>query len=90
MKIKSGEYITVKEMADILKITANTINQRLFQNGIKPISKDALYEISALDIIKDTAMGRPKNPKTPDKDKPTKKAKGEKSGASEPAKKGKK
>jgi len=60
MKIKSGEYITVKEMADILKITTNTVNQRLFQNGIKPISKDALYEISALDIIKDTTMGRPK------------------------------
>jgi len=60
MKIKSGEYITVKEMADILKITTNTVNQRLFQNGIKPISKDALYEISALEIIKDTTMGRPK------------------------------
>jgi hypothetical protein len=76
MKIKSGEYITVKEMADILKITTNTVNQRLFQNGIKPISKDALYEISALEIIKDTTMGRPKNPKTqdPDKDKPKKKS----------------
>lgn len=72
MKIKSGEYITVKEMADILNITANTVNQRLFQNGIKPISKDALYEISALDIIKDTAMGCPKKPKTQDKDKPKK------------------
>jgi predicted ArsR family transcriptional regulator len=64
MKIKSGEYITVKEMADILKITTNTVNQRLFQNGIKPISKDALYEISALEIIKDTTMGRPKKPET--------------------------
>jgi predicted ArsR family transcriptional regulator len=74
MKIKSGEYITVKEMADILKITTNTVNQRLFQNGIKPISKDALYEISALEVIKDTTMGRPKNPKTPDKDKPEKKS----------------
>ena len=91
MKIKSGEYITVKEMADILNITSNTVNQRLFQNGIKPISKDALYEISALDIIKDTAMGRPKNPKTQDKDKPTKKpAKGKKPGTSEPSKKSKK
>jgi len=66
MKIKSGEYITVKEMADILKVTTNTVNQRLFQNGIKPISKDALYEISALEIIKDTTMGRPKNPKMQD------------------------
>jgi len=76
MKIKSGEYITVKEMADILKITTNTVNQRLFQNGIKPISKDALYEISALDIIKDTTMGRPKKaapePAKPKAKKPTK------------------
>jgi hypothetical protein len=60
MKIKSGEYITVKEMADILNLTTNTVNQRLFQNSIKPISKDALYEISALEIIKNTTMGRPK------------------------------
>ena len=60
MKIKSGEYITVREMADILKISTNTVNQRLFQSGIKPISKDALYEVSALEKIKDTTMGRPK------------------------------
>jgi len=60
MKIKSGEYITVKEMADMLKLSTNTVNQRLFQNGIKPISKDALYEISALEVIKNTTMGRPK------------------------------
>jgi hypothetical protein len=60
MKIKSGEYTTVKEMADILKITTNTVNQRLFQSGIKPISKDALYEISALEIIRNTTMGRPR------------------------------
>ena len=68
MKIKSGEYITVKEMADILKIATNTVNQRLFQNGIKPISKDALYEISALEIIKNTSMGRPKKPETETKE----------------------
>jgi hypothetical protein len=37
----------------------------LFQNSIKPISKDALYEISALEIIKNTTMGRPK--KAPEK-----------------------
>ena len=76
MKIKSGEYITVKEMADILKITTNTVNQRLFQNGIKPISKDALYEISALDIIKNTAMGRPKKDAEPEPAKAKPKTKG--------------
>ncbi|WP_461257289.1 hypothetical protein [Treponema sp. R80B11-R83G3] len=73
MKIKSGEYITVREMADILKITTNTVNQRLFQNGVKPVSKDALYEISALEIIKNAPMGRPKKPETPEKGKSTKK-----------------
>jgi len=60
MKIKTGEYLTVKDMADILKLPTNTVNQRLFQSGIKPISKDALYEISALEVIKNTTMGRPK------------------------------
>jgi len=72
MKIKSGEYITVKEMAAMLKLSTNTVNQRLFQNGIKPISKDALYEISALEIIKNTTMGRPKKPEA-EKRKPQKK-----------------
>jgi len=60
MKIKSGEYLSANDMAVILKIPANTVKQRLFQNGIKPISKDALYEISALEVIKNTTMGRPK------------------------------
>ena len=75
MKIKSGEYLTVREMADILNISANTVNQRLFQSGIKPISKDALYEVSALEKIKNTTMGRPK---TPEKEKPAKKTRGKK------------
>jgi predicted ArsR family transcriptional regulator len=74
MKIKTGEYLTVKDMADILKLPANTVNQRLYQSGIKPISKDALYEVSALAVIKNTTMGRPKKTKTLDKEKPGKKS----------------
>jgi hypothetical protein len=34
----------------------------LFQHGIKPVLKDALYDLSALDAIKNTTMGRPKKP----------------------------
>ena len=67
MKIKNGEYITVKEMADRLGIAPNTVNQRLYQHNIKPVSKDALYELSALEAIKNTIMGRPK--KQPEKQK---------------------
>jgi hypothetical protein len=60
MKINGKEYITVNEMAIILKVDSNTIKQRLFQHDIKPISKDALYDLSALEVIKAVKMGRPK------------------------------
>ena len=63
MRVNGKEYITVKEMADRLKIEPNTVKQRLYQHDIKPVSKDALYELSALETIKDTTMGRPKKPK---------------------------
>jgi len=78
MKVNGQEFITIKEMSKILGVPANTIKQRLFQKNIKPISKDALYEISVLEIIKSTTMGRPKNLKTPDKEKYAKPAKGKK------------
>ena len=45
--------LTIKEMAEKLGITPNTARQRLFQRGIKPFCKDALYEPSALDQISD-------------------------------------
>jgi hypothetical protein len=72
MKVKGGEYITVKEMADILETEPNTIKQRLFQHNIKPLSRDALYEVSAFEIIKNTVMGRPKKEQT---NKPAKRGK---------------
>lgn len=67
MKVNGKEYITISEMAKLLKVAPNTIKQRLFQQDIKPVSKDALYDLSALEKIKDTKMGRP--PKTPEKGK---------------------
>jgi len=45
--------ITIKEMAEKLGIPANTVRQRLFQRGIKPICKDAIYDVSALKQISD-------------------------------------
>jgi hypothetical protein len=47
------EGLTIKEMAEKLGIAPNTVKQRLFQRGIKPFCKDALYEPSALDQISD-------------------------------------
>jgi predicted ArsR family transcriptional regulator len=59
MKIKEGEYITVKEMANKLKLAPNTIKQRLFYHNIKPLAKDALYSIDAFEAIKNLFRGRP-------------------------------
>jgi hypothetical protein len=47
------EGLTIKEMAKKLGIDPNTVKQRLFQRGIKPFCKDALYELTALDQISD-------------------------------------
>jgi hypothetical protein len=52
---------TMSEMADILGVPVKTVNMRLFRLGIKQITKDAIYEKSALKRIKDVpAKGRPK------------------------------
>jgi len=63
------EGLTIKEMAEKLGITPNTVKQRLFQRGIKPFCKDALYEASALEQISDFGPKgfQPKNtkPETP-------------------------
>ena len=45
------EGLTIREMAEKLGLTPNTVKQRLFQRGIKPFCKDALYEMSALEEI---------------------------------------
>ncbi|MCL2800519.1 MAG: hypothetical protein FWD28_02000 [Treponema sp.] len=77
MKVNGQEFITVKEMAKKLGVETNTIKQRLYQQGIKPVSKDALYDVSALEAIKDTVIGRPKKEEAPAKakGKPPKKGK---------------
>jgi len=67
--------LTIKEMADKLGIPANTVKQRLFQRGIKPICKDALYDVSALKQISDFGPKgfQPKDDPKPKKTKKTEK-----------------
>jgi hypothetical protein len=57
----SMEGYTAKEMAGILGINLKATKLRIFREGIKPITKDALYDKSALEILKNTpGRGRPK------------------------------
>jgi hypothetical protein len=56
---------TAKEIADILDINLKAAKLRIFRAGIKPITKDALYDKSVLDILKNTpGKGRPKKAPT--------------------------
>ena len=51
----------MKEMAELLGVPIKTVNMRLFRLGIKPITKDAIYDKSALKEIKAVqGKGRPK------------------------------
>jgi hypothetical protein len=51
---------TIKEMALKLDILPNTVKQRVFQAGIKPITREAIYPPDTLDRIREAPMGRPK------------------------------
>jgi hypothetical protein len=58
--IFSMEGLTITEMSELLGIPYETAKVRLFRAGIKPITKDALYEKSALEAIRDVpGKGRP-------------------------------
>jgi predicted ArsR family transcriptional regulator len=71
--------LTITEIAEKLGITYLAAKQRLLRAGIKPLTKEAIYPKDAIEKIRNVAMGRPKNLKTPDKDKSAKKpAKGRK------------
>jgi predicted ArsR family transcriptional regulator len=64
------EGLTISEMAEILGIAPNTVMQRLFVAKIKPVSKDALYDASALEAIRNVpGRGRPKKPRPETTDK---------------------
>jgi hypothetical protein len=64
MHLKTGEYLTVRDMAAILGTDPSAVKMRLHRAGINPLAKDALYPSSALDAIRDVpGRGRPKKGK---------------------------
>jgi hypothetical protein len=68
------EGYTMTEIAGLLKVPVKTVNMRIFRAGIKPMTKDALYDKSVLEAIRNVAgKGRP--PKAKEPEKPAKKAK---------------
>lgn len=53
--------LTISEMAESLSIEKNTVLQRLFVAKIKPITKEAIYPESALEVISNVpSKGRPR------------------------------
>ncbi|GHV28101.1 hypothetical protein AGMMS4952_10990 [Spirochaetia bacterium] len=59
-------------MAEQLKIPPDTVQRRLLRAGIKPKTKDALYDHSALEAIRNVpGKGRPPKPKDPDSPEPS-------------------
>lgn len=68
MKVEQGEYFTVADMSKELGESLETIKKRITRLGIKPLSRDALYEKSVLDILRNTpGKGRPKKESLPEK-----------------------
>jgi hypothetical protein len=73
------EGLTINEMCEKLKLPFKTVEGRIQRAGIKPLTKQALYPYETLNIIKNTAMGRPKKDAEPAKaKKPAKPKKGKK------------
>ena len=68
MLINGKEFFTVKEMAGRIGISANTTKHRIFELGLKPVSKDALYTAEDLEAIRNVpGKGRPKSKPEPAK-----------------------
>jgi len=63
----------MSEIAKLLKVPVKTINMRIFRAGIKPMTKDALYNKTVLEKIRNVApIGRPPKTAMPAKKKPKK------------------
>jgi transposase-like protein len=52
--------LTISEIAEQLGIAPNTVKQRLFQAGIKPKTKEAIYDPAVVEQIRNVRMGRPR------------------------------
>jgi len=58
------EGLTISEMAAELGLAPNTVMQRLFVAGIKPITKEAIYDKAAIEVIRNVpTKGRPRKSK---------------------------
>ena len=66
---------TIRELAGELGIPTNTVKQRVFQAGIKPITREAIYPPDTLDRIRNAPMGRPPKARPEAAEKPAKPAK---------------
>ena len=56
--------ITISEMAKELGIEKNAVLQRLFVAKIKPLTRESIYDKSALEAIRNVpGKGRPRKPK---------------------------
>ena len=59
---------TAAEMAEMLGINLKAAKLRLFRAGIKPVTKDAIYDKSALEAIRSVpGKGRPRKAAEPAK-----------------------
>ena len=66
MQLK-GEYLTIAEIAKKLGITYLAAKQRLLRAGIKPVTIDTLYHVSAIETISNVSgKGRPKKDAEPE------------------------
>ena len=64
MRINGVQFFTVSEMEKELNISRNTIKHRIFELGISPVSKDALYTEKDFESIRNVpGKGRPKKDK---------------------------
>jgi hypothetical protein len=68
-----ADGLTINEMAEMLDLPRNTVVQRLHVAGIKPITKEAIYDKSALEAIRSVpGKGRPPKAKPEPQAKPKK------------------